>query len=360
MADGGLMRFDLAADTINVDNYMPPAGDVDVADEEAAPIDIPVDMIRALNARGTFRLQQALLSGMTFDNVEVGLNSAAGKLRLHPISAELFDGAYKGDVQIDASTDTPTLSVNENVVGVQLTPLVQAMFDVANVAGTINGSFVLAGRGADLDAIRQDLDGNIAFELKDGVWKGVDVWYQLRRARALLRQEPPPEAKVPAQTEFSQVVTSGSVVDGIFQSDNLIAELPFMRITGTGIVNFAAGNVDYSLEANVLEKPELMSSATDAEIADFTAAVVPLKISGPLTAPKFGIDIEGMLRREVERAVEKEKDRLKDKLLESVFGGGKKDEEEGDAEANLADPDNNKKKKKKNPLEDALKDLIGD
>ena len=66
------------------------------------------------------------------------------------------------------------------------------------------------------------------------------------------------------------------------------------------------------------------------------------------------------MRRQVEAAVEKEKDRLKDKLLESVFGGGN-DEEEGDAEANLADPDNNnKKKKKKNPLEDALKDLIGD
>lgn len=356
----GVMRFELVADSIDLDGYMAPATDEVAVEAEEAAIEIPVDMIRALNASGSFKLEQANLSGMTFENLEFFLNSADGKLRLHPISADLFDGAYKGDVQIDASTDTPSLSVNENIVDVQLTPLVEAMFGVANVTGTVNGTFALSGRGSDMDAIRKDLDGNIAFELKDGAWEGTDVWYQLRRARATLRQEPAPEPKLPARTEFSQVSTSGDVVDGIMQSDDLVADLPFMRVTGSGIVNFVNRDVDYSLEARVVEKPELMTNMSDSEIVDFTAAVVPLKISGPLSSPSFGIDIEGMMRREVERAVEKEKDRIKNKLLDSVFGSGSDEEAEGDADAEVVDGEEKKKKKKKNKLEDVLKDLIGD
>ena len=133
---------------------------------------------------------------------------------------EYVDGAYKGDVQIDASTDTPSLSVNENIVDVQLTPLVEAMFGVANVTGTVNGTFALAGRGSDMDAIRQDLDGNIAFELKDGAWEGTDVWYQLRRARATLRQEPAPEPKLPARIPISgQLGTNTPQTEGLYSRD---------------------------------------------------------------------------------------------------------------------------------------------
>ena len=131
--------------------------------------------------------------------------------------------------------------------------------------------------------------------------------------------------------------------------------------------NFAAGEVDYALEARIVDKPELMGGATAREIADFTAAVVPLKISGPLTSPRIGIDIEGMLRREVDRAVEKEVERIKDRLLESVFGSADSGEEataEADAETEAVEenPEGKKKKKKKSDrdkLKDALKDLIG-
>ena len=134
-----------------------------------------------------------------------------------------------------------------------------------------------------------------------------------------------------------------------------------MRMTGAGTVNFAAGEVDYALEARIVDKPELMGGATAREIADFTAAVVPLKISGPLTSPRIGIDIEGMLRREVDRAVEKEVERIKDRLLESVFGS-EDSGEEATAEAVEENPEGKKKKKKKSDrdkLKDALKDLIG-
>jgi AsmA protein len=208
------------------------------------------------------------------------------------------------------------LSVNENIQGVSLGALARAMFDQENITGTINGSFRLGGSGADLAAIQQDLDGSIEMELLDGAWEGTDVWYELRRARASFRQETPPEPTLPARTAFSNVRATGPVTNGVFRNDDLVAELPFMRLTGKGQVDFAAGEVDYGLVARILEKPEFASALSPEELEDFTEAEIPLRIRGPLTDPSIAPDVEKMLTEEVKKKVEEElRERLLDKLL---------------------------------------------
>ena len=122
LTEQGAYQFDLTADSINVDRYMAPAdaGSADASAGAQDDIEIPVDLIRALNANGSMKLERAYLSGMTFENMVLGVNSANGQLRMHPISADLFDGTYNGDVRINAASDTPSISVNEKIAGVQL------------------------------------------------------------------------------------------------------------------------------------------------------------------------------------------------------------------------------------------------
>ena len=322
LTEQGAYQFDLAADDVNVDRYMAPAvagGGTSAASED--DIEIPVDLIRTLKAKGSMRLDRAFLSGMTFENMTLGVNSANGQLRMYPISAELYGGTYKGDVRINASGDIPSISVNENVEGVQLEPLAQAMFEQENITGTIAGSFKLSGSGNMLSDIRRDLDGTMAFSLADGAWEGTDVWHELRSAYALLKQRPAPEPTLPARTEFSNVRMTGPVKDGVFSNNDLIAELPFLQMTGNGIVDLAEGQIDYSMQARVLEQPEFVDAASEEELKDFTEAVIPLRVTGPLADPSIQPDIEAMLQAELKRAVEKEADKLKKKLLGDLLGG---------------------------------------
>ena len=84
----------------------------------------------------------------------------------------------------------------------------------------------------------------MSFVVEDGAFEGTDVWHQLRSARALFRQETPPAAPESPRTEFTAVRVSGNVTDGVFRSDEMLAELPFLRLTGDGTVNFAEANMD--------------------------------------------------------------------------------------------------------------------
>jgi AsmA protein len=274
-------------------------------------VEIPEDLIAPLKARGKFKLAKATLGNIVFENVELGVTTSGGKMRIFPVSSDLFGGAYQGDVRIDVAGSVPKLSMNEKIEGVNLAQLAKAMFDQDNVTGTVGGSFALAGSGKDMMAIQRDLAGNIALELKDGTYEGTDLWYELRRARALLKREEPPKPVLPAKTAFSTATVSGLVSGGIMKSDDLYAELPFMQLTGGGQIDLAQGTINYNMSARVLERPEFLKGATPAELDEFTEAVIPLKITGPLDSPKVAPDIEQLLKKKVEDEL---KDKLKDKL----------------------------------------------
>jgi len=346
----GTISFELVGDSMNLDRYMAPAEEGTDADADAIPIEIPADLIRSLNFRGNLTLEEATLSGMEFTAVELGLNAAAGDLRLHPISADFFGGKYQGDVRINASSGSPVLSVNENISEVDLGSLAVAMFDQENITGSINGSFQLSGRGDDLAAIQRSLNGNMSMELIDGTWEGTDVWYELRRARALYKQEPAPDPELPARTRFSTVRATGLVTDGVFHNDDLLAELPFMQLTGKGDVDFAAAEVDYRLTARILERPEFVEGVSEEELEEFTEAVIPLRITGSLAEPSIRPDIEEALKEEVKKEVKKQ-------LLEQLLGG----EEDATDEATdeTAGDEEPEKKSDRDKLKDALKGLIG-
>ena len=340
---GGRFDIDLAADEIDLNRYMEPATGADAsARGEEVPVEIPVDLLRSINVRGDLAVARGTLGRLQFDTAKVSLNLANGQLRLHPMSAQFFDGSYEGDVRINAAANVPVLSVNERIQNVSLGALALAMFEQEKVTGQINGTFRLEGRGNDMAEIQKTLAGNMSFVLSDGAWEGADVWYELRRARALFKKEAPPEPTLPARTRFSEVSATGVVSDGVMQNDDFRAELPFMQLTGRGTVDFPAATMDYSLTGRVLEKPEFAGDATAEEIKDLTQAVIPLKITGPLASPKFAIDFGALIR---ERAEEEIKKRVIDKLL------GGDDEEPVEGEEEEQDPED--------ALKDALKDLIG-
>ena len=310
----GSYRVDLVGDAIDLNRYMEPAAEGDGSSTaESAPTELPSDLIKSLNARGSLKMASVVLGDLELEEVSLELNAANGRMRIHPITAGLYGGSYSGDVRVDVAGSEPVLAFDEKVQGVDLAALALAMFEQKNITGSMNGSFTLTGRGNDLDKLQRSLAGNMSFELKDGTYEGMDVWYEMRRARALLREETPPEPVLPAKTRFSSVTATGVVTAGVMRNDDFVADLPFMQLTGKGNVDIPKATVDYNLRARVYKKPEALEGATQEEIDDFTRTVIPLKITGMLTSPKVRPDVEDLLRQRVEEEIEEKlKDKLKD------------------------------------------------
>ena len=308
------ITFDVEVDAINVDRYLLPSSDAAASEGEGDidEMEIPTDLLRELNAEGQFRIGRATLGGLEFRNLVLGVNATDGMMRLNPLRSEFFGGSYEGDIRIDARPAEPRLTLNERVSGVQLGELTQAMFEVEQVTGLIQGAFNLSADGRTLGDMRRKLNGDIVFGLTDGAWEGVDVWYQVRSARAALRQESRPAAPERPRTEFSEVTGTATVTDVVLDNRDLVALLPFMRLAGQGRINLIEATLDYRLDATFVDRPEL---ARDATMADLRGRRLPLRIDGALSEPRIRPDFGAMVTDEVRDQVRsRAEDLLRDRL----------------------------------------------
>jgi AsmA protein len=309
------LRFDLNVDRIDADRYLPPPPQKPAAkDAKEPPTEIPVEMLRKLNARGQLSVGEAIFAGIKFTKLRLGVNAREGKARFYPSEASMYGGQYRGDIGIDSTGNVARVTLDEHVTGVNFAPLFKDMFETQRVSGKGSANIKLAGSGRTTDDVMKTLDGTVDFKVADGALEGSDLWYEIRRARALLKQQAIPERPSgPPRTPFTALTGTGTMNDGVLKNDDLNVAMQYLKVTGQGAVDLPKNSLDYRLVAAVLKIPR--EGADAAQMEDMVDAQIPVKVSGALTDPKVRPDLEGYLKGEVKKKVEEKiKDKLGDKL----------------------------------------------
>ncbi|MBT8132481.1 MAG: AsmA family protein [Gammaproteobacteria bacterium] len=342
LMESGETQFQLVADDINLDRYRAPAEDAQAAGDAVAvaDIEIPAEELKTLALDGTLKIGKMQLIGLKSTNVSVGIKAAQGKIRVNPASAQLYGGTYQGDVRLDVDGNLPTLSLNERLENVQFGPFSKDLFDSERLSGTLNGRITAIGSGMSSNAITASTNGDAVFKFSDGAYEGTDIWYQVRRARALIKQEPQPAEPAEKRTRFADLSGTAKISNGVMQSDDLRMVLPFMRVKGQGSVQLLSQEIDFRFQGDVVDRPEL--DAGEDELVGFT---IPIKVTGTAAQPSVGVDMGGYLAALAKR-----------KLLEKLGVGGNSNA--ANAPETPAEAVEQKKEELKDSIEDKLKDKL--
>lgn len=316
--DSRALRFDLSVDRINADRYLPPPATEAAGEggQKEPPAEIPVDALRKLNARGQLRVDEAIFAGVRFSKLRLGVNARDGRVRFHPSEASMYGGRYRGDIGVDATGDVARVTLDEHIENVDFAPLFKDLFETERVSGRGAANIKLAGAGRNTDDVMKTLDGTIDFNVSNGALEGADLWYEIRRARAVLRQQPIPTREGPARTPFTALTGTGVMKDGVLANKDLNVEMQYLKVTGEGVVDLPNNTLDYALLASVLKIPH--EGADAAQMQELADAQIPVKVSGPLTDPEVRPDIEAYLKGKVKERVEKERDKVEEKLKEKL------------------------------------------
>lgn len=316
--DSKALRFDLDVDRIDADRYLPPAAQQPAAKktDKDPPVEIPVDALRKLNARGQLLVGEAIFAGIKFTKLRLGVNAREGKLRLNPSEASMYGGQYRGDIGIDTTTNVARVSLDEHVSSIDFAPLFRDLFETNRVSGKGSANIKLTGAGRTTDDIMKTLDGNVDFKVADGALEGADLWYEIRRARALLKQQAVPTRTGPERTPFSALTGTGVMKDGVLSNNDLDVAMQYLKVTGQGMVDIPKSTLDYRLTASVLKIPR--EGADTAEMQDLVDAEIPVKVTGALTDPKVRPDIEGYLKGQAKERLEQEKDKVEKKIKDKL------------------------------------------
>jgi len=316
------LRFDLQLDRIDLDRYLPPESEEQDAtpQEQGGDEEIDLKALRDLDAQGQLRIGEVIVAGLSFTNAVVSVKAANGKLRLNPLKTAFYGGQYEGDVVIDARGDTPTLSLDERIAGVQIAPVMKVLSDYEILSGSAGGEFKLSASGNTVKGMLSSLSGKLNLAVADGALEGVDLVYELQRAEALLNRQAPEAATGPRRTPFQSMKMSANVDKGALHSEDLDIALPVLKITGAGGLSLVEQSVDYQLQARIHEVPP--PGAVD--LGQLRGATIPLRISGTFSDPKVSADVAGLVtdraKKELDEKLDEQKDKLADKLKKKLFG----------------------------------------
>lgn len=301
------VRFDFAVDAIDLDRYLPPASDApadgdagDTSTETAAadpdaPIELPTQMMRQLDIDGTFSVGEVKISNLTTKDIVVPLKARAGKLALQDIQASMYEGKFDGTASIDVSADNPVYGVSMSLAGIQADPL---LADLMQKDSFLSGGGEVAANittgGNTVNAIKAGLNGTFNTAFTDGSINGINIGYQIRRAKAALTGQQLEEEAGAIKTDFSSLAVSGTFNDGVMTSDDLDMRSPLLRLGGAGMVDLPGENVDYTMTTLITGTAQGQGGA-DLESLKGVKLDIPIRGTFDELAANFaGVILSGM------------------------------------------------------------------
>jgi AsmA protein len=372
------LRYDLAFDHLNINDYMPPATDepasaqVAVGDAESTDavsnattgdekIELPVEMLRKLDIEGNFRIASLTAKEYDIKQLLLTLKAHKGVIAIKPLSLQVLEGQVSSSVNINVQKTTPAyamkLAVNQVQVGPAINPyLVGVMGDKPlTMKGAVNLKMDVKTSGDSVNKLKKSSKGQIVMDMKKTEVNGFDPEYYMRKSVAdyidgkglSLSDSIMGSYKPREVTVFDKIHSTVNIANGKARTDDFIMDSRRVKVGAKGYVDIMQDKVD------VTASTQLPRGKTAAE--KMLDQPVYVRIHGPFTALEYDLDKKRLkssttdvLKNEAKAKVDAEKQRLQKKADEEKERLKKK----VDAEQKRAE------KKLKDKLKDKLKGLF--
>jgi AsmA protein len=323
-----IYHFDVDIDKLDADRYIAKSETKPATETAGRPAaDTPIDLsaLKSINADGELRIGWLNLANVKSTNVRIKLKADDGVAKLAPFSANLYEGAMNGSLQVDARA-TPQIAFKQNMTGIAIGPLLVDAINNDMLSGKGNLNLDVTTSGATVNTLKKSLNGAAGLNLADGAVKGIDIAGTIRGYKdklSTLKGQASVEDDKTQKTDFSEMSATFNIKNGIAHNDDLSMKAPLFRITGSGDINIGNETIDY------LAKPTIVKSLAGqggASLDELSGVTIPVKLTGTFANPKYALDFAGvataLAKKKVLDKVGGEKGEAVQKLLDGDAAGG--------------------------------------
>ena len=179
---------------------------------------------------------------------------------------------------------------------VALQTMLRQTLDFERLSGTAAADLRFLASGQSVDAIMRSLEGQGAINFGAGEIQGFDL-------AAMLRNLDASALGAGNSTIYDSIAATFTMQGGVLTNNDLRLEASLLGVGGTGTVDIGGQTLNYRVT------PEAMRNAETG-----AALRVPLLITGPWSAPRFRLDLEGL----AEQRLGEERERLEARVREEA------------------------------------------
>ncbi len=305
--------FDINIDQLDADRYLPKSDPKQKQPEQ--PIDLA--SLKGLNANGTIKIGTLKVANVKAANVRVEVKAANGRVDVSPIAANLYQGTLAGALSVQSGA-TPVIAVKQTLTGINVGPMLKDAANFDSLEGKGNLSLDVSGQGHTVSAIKKALSGNAAIRLTDGAIKGINIAGSIRDAKSklgALKGEKSQAASQTEKTDFSELTGTFNIKNGVAHNNDLAGKSPLLRLGGDGDIDLGNENLNYLVKATVVATA---AGQGGRELAELKGLTVPVKLTGPFSAPQYQIDFSGIAASAAQAVVESKKEEIKAKVQDQL------------------------------------------
>lgn len=290
-----VIRAELALDAIDVDRYLPPEGDKGKAPEKSAPPATAKDgkdgkappqdgtaeakkSLRTIDADVTFKAGRLVAAKVPMTNVLVRLVADKGLVRINPLQLNLGGGAVNGDITADTRAEATRSRIVTTVKGVEVGELQQAALGKRHLSARTDVKTDLTATGDDWNAAKHTLAGTASLAMTQGTIHGFQLIPEGIKGAESKRAGS-------SGQKFDSLTASIRADKGVVGNKDLKFVSPGIGATGAGTADLGRNVVDYAATLDVTGLPK-----------------IPIRISGALDSPSYGVDPAKMLMNTLEGA----------------------------------------------------------
>jgi hypothetical protein len=124
--------------------------------------------VENLRASGKVSADVLRIHDIVAERVSASFELERGKLTISELRADLLGGKHRGDWRADFTAASPVYTGSGTLTGISMGKMAEAMHD-RWISGTAAGTYQLTASGSDSPAFWETAEGELHFDLRDGV-----------------------------------------------------------------------------------------------------------------------------------------------------------------------------------------------
>ncbi|MCF8063523.1 MAG: AsmA family protein [Deltaproteobacteria bacterium] len=291
------VAFDLRLDRIDLDRYLPPAGEEAAekekpspgASREAEPIDY--EPLRRLILDGAVRVGSLKAKGLSVRDIVITTTARDGVIRMDPLEAKLYEGSIQANAEADVRGKAPKSRFSSRLRGIQAGPLVRDLAGKDVIEGNVRGDISINTVGDRPEPIKQALNGKGDLLFQDGAVVGIDLAGMVRNVQSAFGMaESQAKSGDRPKTDFSELSAPFAIRNGVVETPGTELKSPFLRVVATGTADLVNEVLDLRVE------PKMVATMKgQGDTAERSGIRVPVLVTGPFADPKFRPDLKSMI-----------------------------------------------------------------
>jgi AsmA protein len=333
------LRYELAFDQLNINDYMPPVAEAAITqaaatDAEAGSgdekIELPLEMLRQLDVQGDFRIAQ--LTVLEYDIKQFLLTTKASKgvIDLKPLSMQVLEGQVKSAVELDARKNMPAYSINLEANQIQVGPVVNPILDglmgekPPSMEGRVKMTMNVKTSGETVKQLKKAGEGQIIFDMKQTAVHDFDPEYYVRSSMAAYVKDKAYDMSDTIMSSykprqvivFDKIFSTVNLADGRATTDDFIMAAQRVNVGATGHVDIMNNTMDMKTTVTLPRGKTTLEKILDEPM--------PVRVYGPFDALEYELDTDrlkkatsSVLQDEAKAKLAIEKQKLKAKADEA-------------------------------------------